>query len=61
MKFVHPKTDKAKTSFLASSSLLENSSSADAKTISDALVAEVEDAGIDKLGSVQVFPLMECQ
>ena len=48
VKFVHPKTGKAKTAFLASSSLLENSSSANAKTISDALVAQVEDAGIDK-------------
>lgn len=46
--FVHPKTGKAKTALLASSSLLENSSTADAKTISDALAAQVEDAGIDK-------------
>ena len=48
VKFVNPKTGKAKTAFLASSSLLENSSSATANTISDALVAQVEDAGIDK-------------
>lgn len=48
VKFVHPETGKEKTAFLASSSLLENSSSVDAKTTSDALVAQVEDAGIDK-------------
>lgn len=48
VKFVHPETGKAKTAFHASSSLLENSSSVDAKTISDALVAQVEDEGIDK-------------
>ena len=42
VRFVHPETGKAKTALFASSSLLENSSSA------DALVAQVEDAGIDK-------------
>ena len=48
MKFAYLKTGKVKTAFLASSSLLENSSSVDAKTISVALVAQVADAGIDK-------------
>ena len=48
VKFVHPETGKAKTAFLAASNLLENSSSANAKTITDAIVAQVEDAGIDK-------------
>ena len=37
-----------KLAFLAASNLLENSGSADAKTISDAIVAQVEAAGIDK-------------
>ena len=48
VKFVQPKTGKAKTAFLAASNLLENSGLADAKTISDAIVAQVEAAGIDK-------------
>ena len=48
VKFVHPETGKAKTAFLAASNLFENSSAADAETITNAIVAQLEDAGIDK-------------
>ena len=48
VKFVHPETGKANTAFLAASNLLGNSSSADAEAITNAIVAQLEDAGIDK-------------
>ena len=48
VKFVHPETSKANTAFLAASNLLGNSSSADAEAITNAIVAQLEDAGIDK-------------
>ena len=48
VKFVHPETGKANTAFLAASNLLGNSSSADTEAITNAIVAQLEDAGIDK-------------
>ena len=48
VKFVHPETGKANTAFLAASNLLGNSSSADTEAITNAIVAKLEDAGIDK-------------
>lgn len=48
VKFVHCETGKPNTAFLAASNLLENSSSADAETIINAIVAQLEDAGIHK-------------
>ena len=48
VKFVHPETGKANTAFLAASNLLGNSSSADDEAITNAIVAQLEDAGIDK-------------
>lgn len=48
VKFVHCETGKPNTAFLAASNLLENSSSADAETIINAIVVQLEDAGIHK-------------
>ena len=48
VKFDHHETGKVKTAFLEASNLLENSSSADAETITNAIDTQQEDAEIDK-------------
>ena len=60
VKFVHPETGKANTALPAASNLLGNSSSADAEAITNAIVAQLEDAGIDKK-KLSSFPQMELQ
>ena len=60
VQFVHPETGKATTAFLAASNLLGNLSSADAEALTNAIVAQLEDAGIDKK-KLSSFPQMELQ
>lgn len=48
VKYVHPQTGKAHTTFLAANDLFEDSTtaSADAKTISELIISQVKDAGL---------------
>ena len=48
--FVHPDTGKANNAFLAASDVLEESTtgSADAKSIADAILKQVDDSGINR-------------
>ena len=50
VKFVHPDTGEANTAFLAASDVLEESTtgSADAKSIADAILKQVDDSGINR-------------
>ena len=49
IKFVNPTTGKPNIEFLATSGLLEKSTSANAATITNAILKQLEESEIDKL------------